>query len=104
MTPDDKEALLGERLKSYRINMLRMDQATLAARAGISERTLRNLENGNGSTLKTYILVMSSMDRFSWLLAAAPEVLNPVVITRRVQQRKRVFKARGKRPNTVAAK
>lgn len=96
MDAEDKEALLGKRLKSYRINMLRMDQATFAARAGISERTLRNLESGNGSSLKTFILVMSGMDRFSWLLSAAPEILNPTVITRKVKQRKRVFKPRAK--------
>ncbi|MBP0597758.1 hypothetical protein J8I26_06575 [Herbaspirillum sp. LeCh32-8] len=96
MSPEEKEALLGARLRSFRINMLRMDQATFAAHAGISERTLRNLESGNGSSLRTFVLVMTGMDRFSWLLSAAPEVLNPVVVTRKVKQRKRVFKPRAK--------
>lgn len=47
----------GEKLKRLRLNK-NWDQKTLAARAGVSVRALRNIEAGQGSTVKTLLSVL----------------------------------------------
>ena len=54
LTPKEMEADLGERLRTLRIHR-NMEQTTVAERACISVRTLRNLETGNGSSLRTLV-------------------------------------------------
>jgi len=62
LTPQEIETELGERLKYLRVHR-NLDQVTLAARAGISVRTLRNLESGSGSSLRTLIQVLRTLGR-----------------------------------------
>lgn len=96
MTLEQFEALLGERLKNYRINKLCEDQASLSSRAGICTRTLRNLEMGRGSSLRTYIAVVTAMERHPWLLDAIPEIHIPPVVVKFAKQKKRIYKPRSK--------
>jgi len=72
------EVALGERLRTLRIHK-NLEQASLAERAGISVRTLRNLENGSGSSLRTLIEVVRALGRTSWLDMIAPiPTINPL--------------------------
>ena len=50
-TPEELQWILGERLRRLRLDR-NLDQRTTAEKAGISEKALRNLEAGRGSTLK----------------------------------------------------
>lgn len=96
-TPEEMEAELGDRLKKYRVNFCRLDQATVAARSGVSVRALRNLETGNGSSLRTLIAVLRTLGRETWLDTIAPmPTINPLMLTRQAQPRQRASKPRRK--------
>ncbi|GAB7542774.1 helix-turn-helix domain-containing protein [Cupriavidus sp. 8B] len=98
LTLEEREVELGEHLKTYRIHR-NLDQATLSERAGISIRALRNLESGNGSTLRTLIQVLRALGRESWLDTIAPvPTINPLMLTRQAKPRQRASKPRGKKP------
>lgn len=93
-TVAEMEVALGERLKTLRIHQ-NIDQATLASQAGISVRTLRNLEGGAGSSLQTLIRVVRALERESWFDTIAPIAsINPLMLTRQALPRQRAGKAR----------
>ncbi|CAB3794644.1 helix-turn-helix domain-containing protein [Paraburkholderia fynbosensis] len=93
-TPGEIAADLGQSLRTLRIHK-NLDQATVAARAGISVRSLRNLENGDGSSLHTLILVLRVLGREAWLDTIAPvPTINPVMMTRKAVPRQRAGKPR----------
>jgi len=93
MTPNltlgEQELELGENLKRLRLNK-NCDQKTLAGRAGISVRALRNLESGHGSSVKTLLSVVRALGRESWLQTIAPvATINPLTFTTRASKRLR---------------
>jgi transcriptional regulator with XRE-family HTH domain len=91
----EMETELGERLKTLRIHR-NLDQETLSARAGISARTLRNLESGSGSSLRTLIQVVRALGREQWFDTIAPvPTINPLMLTRTAAPRQRASKRRG---------
>jgi len=93
-TPDEMEAALGERLKALRLAR-NLDQKSLAERAGISVRALRNLEGGQGSTLKSLVRVLRALDREDWLKSIAPvATINPLLLGRNAEPRQRAGKPR----------
>lgn len=97
LTPGEIEVELGERLKTLRIHR-NIEQTVLAARASISVRTLRNLENGQGSSLKTLILVVRTLGLEQWFETIAPIAsVNPLMMTREAMPRQRASKPRAKR-------
>ena len=88
-TLDELEIDLGEKLKRLRLNK-NWDQKTLAARAGVSVRALRNIEAGQGSTVKTLLSVVRALGRESWLQTVAPvATVNPLTLTSRASKRVR---------------
>lgn len=89
LTVEEMENDLGEKLKRLRLNK-NLDQKTLAARAGVSVRALRNLEAGAGTTVKTLMSVVRALGRESWLDTVAPvATVNPLTLTSRASQRLR---------------
>lgn len=98
-TVDEMEVELGEKLKRLRLNK-NLDQKTLAARAGVSVRALRNLEGGAGSTVKTLMSVVRALGRESWLQTVAPvPTINPLTLTSRAAQRLRATSRSTGKPN-----
>ncbi len=90
-TPNELQHLLGERLRGIRLNR-NMDQLSTAEKAGISEKALRNLESGRGSTVETLLRVLKALDYLQGLDALAPEAsVNPLELLRqpRAPQRAR---------------
>jgi transcriptional regulator with XRE-family HTH domain len=97
-TVQEWEVELGESLRKLRLHR-NLDQATLAARAGISVRSLRNLESGNGSSLHSLIEVVRTLGRESWLELIAPvPTINPLMMSRNANPRQRASKPRRKLP------
>ncbi|MCI1016251.1 XRE family transcriptional regulator [Herbaspirillum sp. C7C2] len=94
---EEMEAEIGEQIKRYRINKMVLDQETFASRAGISVRTLRNLERGNGSSLSSYLRVIRATGRYPWLLEVLPDVLAPVIVVQQIKQRQRVHRVKGEK-------
>lgn len=88
-TVAEMEADLGEKLKRLRLHK-NLDQKTLAARAGVSVRALRNLEGGAGTTVRTLLSVVRVLGRETWLDTVAPvATVNPLTLTARAEQRQR---------------
>ena len=58
--PDELAAELGERLRALRLSQA-WTQATVADKAGVSLRALRDLEAGRGSTVLTLIRVLKAL-------------------------------------------
>lgn len=93
-TPEEMEAALGERLKALRLAR-NLDQKSLAERAGVSVRALRNLEGGQGSTLKSLVRVLRALGREDWLKSIAPvATINPLMLGRRAEPRQRAGRPR----------
>jgi len=100
-TVAEMEASLGEKLKLLRLNK-NLEQKTLAARAGVSVRALRNLESGAGTTVKTLLSVVRALGRETWLDTVAPvATVNPLTFTTRATPRQRA-RSRGEGARTLA--
>jgi transcriptional regulator with XRE-family HTH domain len=92
-TPDELQIALGERLKRLRLNR-NLDQKSTAEKAGISERALRNLESGNGSTVETLLRVLKALDYLQGIDMLAPEPsVNPLDLLRLSKAPQRVRRA-----------
>lgn len=76
-----------------------LDQRTTAAKAGISERALRNLESGRGSTVETLVRVLKAIGRLDGLEEVlAPEAtVDPMLLLRTPTPPQRVRRPRGPR-------
>jgi transcriptional regulator with XRE-family HTH domain len=93
-TPGELQHRLGERLKQLRLTR-NLDQRTTAEKAGISEKALRNLEAGRGSTVETLLRVLKALDYLQGLDMLAPEAsVNPLDLLRRQAPPRRVRRAR----------
>jgi transcriptional regulator with XRE-family HTH domain len=73
-----------------------LDQTQLAERAAVSIGAVRNLERGNGSTVKTLVQVMRALGREDWLGSIAPAVsVSPLEVYRNgSRSRSRVYRPR----------
>jgi transcriptional regulator with XRE-family HTH domain len=88
-TISEIEGLMGERIRELRLS-LNLDQKTVSERAGLSVRALKNLEQGNGSTLRSLVAVMRILGRRDWLLNIAQvATINPLTLTRAAHPRLR---------------
>ncbi|WP_420106104.1 helix-turn-helix domain-containing protein [Herbaspirillum huttiense] len=99
-SPEELEAEVGDNIRRYRIDELQLDQRTLAERAGISVRALRNLELGNGTSLRTFLVVISAMGRYPRLLEALPQYSREVVKVFVPKQRQRVRRPQEKKDHS----
>lgn len=72
-TTDELEQRLGERIRSLRLSK-NLDQATVASRAGVSLRTVKNLEHGRGSSVSTLTAVVRALGRLDWFDQLEPAV------------------------------
>lgn len=90
------EAVLGEQVRKLRLSR-NIDQAMLAERAGISRRTLQNLEAGAGSSTASLLSVVRALGREDWLMLLAPAAtINPLNMVRGRRERLRATSARAK--------
>lgn len=82
MTPDELQAVLGKQLQELRIAK-NLNQITTAERAGISEKALRNLEAGRGSSIETLVRVLKALDSLDGLRLLAPKPsVSPLALLR----------------------
>ncbi|MGB8635787.1 MAG: helix-turn-helix transcriptional regulator [Rhodanobacteraceae bacterium] len=70
-TAMELQADLGSRLRELRKGM-GLSQAELARDSGISERSIRNLEKGEGSSIHTLVLVLKALGADGDIEAIAP--------------------------------
>ena len=93
-TTEEWEAELGEQARNLRLRQ-NLDQQTLAEQAGIGLSSLKNLESGKGTTLKTLIKTLRALGRASWLETLAPAVsISPLQMLKAKPQRQRASRPR----------
>jgi transcriptional regulator with XRE-family HTH domain len=89
-TPLELQAILGERMQRLRLSK-NLDQRSTAEKAGISEKALRNLEAGRGSTVETLLRVLKALDSLDALKMLAPEAtVSPLTLLHHAKVRQRV--------------
>ncbi len=93
----EPEAELGRQLRTLRLR-LDLDQRQLAERAGIALNAVKNLESGNGSTVRSLIRALRVLNRTEWLGALAPAVsISPLQLLKTKAPRQRASPRRAKR-------
>jgi transcriptional regulator with XRE-family HTH domain len=91
------QALLGVQVRAIRISK-DLDQITTAERAGISEKALRNLEAGRGSSIDSLLRVLKAIDSLDGLELLAPRPsISPMALLRSSKARQRVRKSSASR-------
>ena len=89
MSPDELQAVLGKQLQELRIAK-NLDQITTAEKAGISEKALRNLEAGRGSSIQTLVRVLKALDSLEGLRLLAPKPsVSPLAVLRHSETARR---------------
>ena len=97
-TPEELQAVLGKRLRRLRLDR-NLDQRTTAEKAGISEKALRNLEGGHGSTVETLMRVLKALEYLQGIEILAPEIsVNPFDLLRQSKTPQRA-RRKAKPPN-----
>lgn len=90
------EAKLGRQIRSLRLRQ-NLDQAQLAARAGIALNAVKNLESGKGTTLRSLAQTLRVLDRLDWLSALSPAVsISPVQMLKQKAPRQRASRKRNR--------
>lgn len=95
LSSEEWEQSIGEQLRRTRL-AAGLDQSQLAVNAGVSIGAVRNLERGNGSTLKTLVSVVRALGREDWLGTISPAVtVSPLEVFRSGRpSRTRVYRPR----------
>src|SRR5258708_22052356 len=89
-TPEELQTAVGERVRGLRLSR-NMDQRQTADKAGVSEKALRNLETGRGSTVETLLRTLKALDYTQGIEMLAPEVtVNPLALLRSAKPPQRV--------------
>src|SRR6476646_6662625 len=85
---------LGHRLRKLRL-FRNLDQRTVADKAGISLRALSKLENGQGSTLETFLRTLRALDYVKGIAMLAPEpTVSPLALLKNPRPPQRVRRPR----------
>jgi transcriptional regulator with XRE-family HTH domain len=96
-TLKDLQLDLGERIQRLRLSK-NMDQRATAAKAGISEKALRSLETGRGSTVETLLRALKALDYLDGIKMLAPEVtIDPLALLHSPKPQQRVRRKWGAR-------
>jgi transcriptional regulator with XRE-family HTH domain len=94
---EELRASLGMRIRHLRLSR-NLDQRTTAEKSGISERALRKLENGHGSTVDTLLRTLKALNYVEGISMLAPEVtVNPMALLRSSKPPQRVRRPHGSR-------
>jgi transcriptional regulator with XRE-family HTH domain len=96
-TPEELQRELGERVRKLRL-WRNMDQRATADKAGVSEKALRNLESGRGSTVETLLRTLKALDFLQGIEMLAPEVtIDPLALLHSSRTPQRVRRPHGTR-------
>jgi transcriptional regulator with XRE-family HTH domain len=81
---------LGEQIRQLRISK-ELTQFSTAEKAGISERAIKDLEAGRGSTVETLLRVLKALDSLAGLDLIVPKpTVSPLAMLRHAKPRRRV--------------
>src|SRR5690606_4893349 len=86
---DQLQQQLGEAVRRLRLER-DIDQVTLAEMAGVSRRTVINLEQGRGATTATLVSIVDALGAADWIDALPPPAtVSPMALLRLQQEQDR---------------
>lgn len=89
MVQGTREELLkkiGESLRACRLEA-NITQKVLAERSGVSFSAVRHLEDGEGASLITFVLVCRSLGKDKWILDLAPKnEISPLALAKALEK------------------
>jgi transcriptional regulator with XRE-family HTH domain len=95
MSPDELQVTLGKQIQEIRIAK-NLNQITTAEKAGISEKALRNLEGGRGSSVETLVRVLKALESLDGLRLLAPKPsMSPLALLRHSEAARRRVRRSG---------
>lgn len=95
VTAEEWEATLGQQLRDLRLRQ-NVDQRQLSEQAGVALNVVKNLEAGNGATVKSLIKVLRALGRIVWLDTLAPAVsISPLQMLKSKPSRQRASRRKG---------
>ncbi|MFT3804448.1 MAG: helix-turn-helix domain-containing protein [Burkholderiaceae bacterium] len=103
--PTEVCAELGRRARARRV-ALNVSVEDLAARIGISDRTLRNFEQSGRCTLETFARILEALDALADLepvLLTQSRTIEDMRQQARARQRKRAYRKQAPPPETGSA-
>ena len=93
----DYEVLIGEQVRQLRFRN-GLDQTQLASASNISLGAVKNIESGKGSSLKTLVKILRTLNEEKWLETLSPKTtISPMQVLRDQKlnrPRQRVYKNR----------
>ena len=93
-TPTELQVVLGEQIQNLRRSR-NIDQRHTAEKAGISEKALRNLEAGRGSTVETLLRTLKALDFLDGIKMLAPDTtVSPMALLGQARVRQRIRQPR----------
>jgi transcriptional regulator with XRE-family HTH domain len=88
-TAEELQILLGERLRGQRVSR-NLTQHAVAEKAGISLKSVLNLESGRGSSIETLMRVLKALDMVQSIDALAPvPTVSPLALLKKSRRPKR---------------
>ncbi len=73
---------VGDSIRQLRLHQ-NLAQAVVAERSGISFGAYRNLESGEGASLRSFLAVCRTLGKTDWLRTLPPPMISPMEILRR---------------------
>ena len=93
-TASELQVILGAQIQNLRRSR-NLDQRHTAEKAGISEKALRNLEAGRGSTVETLLRTLKSLNFLEGLKTLTPDPeVSPMTLLRQGRVRRRIRQPR----------
>ena len=80
----------GDAMRELRLQRNLMQQ-TLAERSGVSVKAVRNLESGNGVSLRSFLAICRTLGKTDWLKTLPPPMggMSPLAVMKRLERPQR---------------
>ncbi len=89
---------VGDSIRKLRLQR-NLSQGVVAERSGISFGAYRNLESGQGASLRSFLAVCRTLGKTDWMRTLPPPMISPMEILRRenrpVRQRATAVRKKG---------
>ena len=90
---------VGDSIRKLRLQY-NLSQGVVAERSGISFGAYRNLESGQGASLRSFLAVCRTLGKTDWMRTLPPPMISPMEILRRenrpARQRATAIRKKGK--------
>lgn len=95
------EQELGRRLRQRRLE-LNLSQSEIAERSGLGRRTITAIENGEGSTLTTFVALLRALQALHYLEQFLPDPGPSPLLLAKLQEEPRKYASKPRKPKPTS--